>query len=142
MSRLPASKVARNLVATGQRARMATREVTDYKNNDRRSLVTLQDRLIPLRAAFGLDRTLDVDEARIERYKEERRSARKANATINRELAALRRAFRLGVRQKRISRSPEIEMLGEAAPREGFVEPNQFEKLVRHLPVYLQDFAS
>ena len=28
--------------------------VTDYKNNARRSLATLEDRLIPLKAAFGL----------------------------------------------------------------------------------------
>jgi len=32
-------------------------------------------------------------------------------------------------------------MLAEAPPREGFVEPNQFEGLVGHLPEYLRDFA-
>ncbi len=117
--------------------------VTDYRNNERRSLATLEDRLIPLRAAFGLDRAVDVDEARIEKYKANRLAQKKAAATVNRELAALRRAFYLSVKQKRISRSraPDIEMLAEAAPREGFVEPNRFEVLADHLPDYLRDFA-
>jgi integrase len=64
-----------------------------------------------------------------------------AAATVNRELAALRRAFRLGVKHKRISRVPDIEMLEEAPPRERLLEPNQFEALLPHLPPYLQDFA-
>jgi integrase len=121
--------------------------VTDYKANGKRSLDTLEDRLVPLRAAFGLDRAIDVDEARIEKYKAERLVSKArgdklvAPATVNRELAALRRAFRLGVKQRRISRAPDIEMLAEAPPREGFVEPNRFEGLVSHLPAYLQDFA-
>jgi len=121
--------------------------VADYKANGKRSLDTLEDRLIPLRAAFGLDRAIDVDEARIEKYKVERLASKArgdklvAPATVNRELAALRRAFRLGVKQKRISRAPDIEMLAEAPPREGFVEPNRFEGLLSHLPAYLQDFT-
>lgn len=115
--------------------------VTDYKNNRRRSLDTLLDRLIPLRAAFGLDRAIDVDEARIERYKADRLAQGRAAATVDRELAVLRRAFRLGVKQKRISRGAEIEMLAEAPPREGFVEPNQFEDIRGSLPEDLRDFA-
>jgi len=59
-----------------------------------------------------------VHEARVEAYKAHRLGEKKAGATVNRELAALRRAFRLGVKQKRISRAPEIEMLAEAPPRE------------------------
>ncbi len=115
--------------------------VIDYKNNKRRSLATLEDRLIPLRAAFDLDRAIDVDEVRIEHYKADRLAAKKAAATVNRELAALRRAFTLAVKHKRISRAPSLAMLEEAAPREGFLEPNQFEMLVPRLPAYLQDFA-
>lgn len=121
--------------------------VTDYKNNGRRSLATLEDRLIPLKAAFGLDRAIDADEARIEQYKADRLASTRrggkpvAAATVNRELAALRRAFRLGVKHKRISRAPDIEMLEEAPPREGFLKPNQFEALLPRLPQYLHDFA-
>jgi integrase len=115
--------------------------VIDYTNSARRSLDTLTCHLKPVRAAFGFDRAVDVTEARLERYKHDRLAAGKAPATINRELAAIRRAFRLGVKQKRIAQAPGVEMLTEAAPREGFVEPNQFERLVSHLPAYLQDAA-
>jgi integrase len=115
--------------------------VQDYKNNGRRSLATLEAHLKPLRAAFPLDAALSVTETRIERYKAERLEAKKAPATINRELAALRRAFALGVKQKLISRAPSIELLTENNARQGFAEPADFEAVVGHLPAYLQDFA-
>jgi hypothetical protein len=121
--------------------------MTHYKNNNRRSTDTLEDRLIPLRAAVGLDRAVDVDETRIEKYKAERLASKRrggklvAPATVNRELAVLRLAFNLAVRQRRLSRTPIIEMLAEPPAREGFVEPNQFEKLVAELPDYLQDLS-
>src|SRR5439155_18017676 len=57
------------------------------------------------------------------------------------EHAALRRAFSLAVKHKLLSRAPSIDMLEEAPPREGFVEPGAFERLVAHLPEYLRDFA-
>jgi hypothetical protein len=107
--------------------------VTDYKINGQRSLVTLEGRLFHLRAAFGLDRAVDVDEVRIERYKADRLASKHrgnqhvAPATVNRELAVIRRAFRLGAKHKRITRVPDIAMLAETAPREGFLEPNKFE---------------
>lgn len=113
----------------------------DYEVNGRRSLPTLGFRLAPLRAAFAGARALDVTEPRIERYKAARLAEGLAAATVNRELAALRRAFRLGVKQHRVSRAPDISMLAEAQPREGFVEPNQFKVLVPHLAPYLQDFV-
>lgn len=115
--------------------------VGDYKNNGRRSLSTLTAHLKPLRAAFPLDPALSVSETRIERYKAERLEAKKAPATINRELAALRRAFALGVKQKRIAQAPGIEMLAENNARQGFAEPGDFEAVVPHLPEYLRDFA-
>jgi integrase len=112
--------------------------IADYQNNNCRSLATLEDRLIPLRAAFGLDRAVDVDEARIARYQADRLAEGRAAGTVNRELAALRRALRLGFKHKQISRVPDVAILAEAAPREGFVEPNQYERLHAHLPAYMQ----
>jgi integrase len=45
------------------------------------------------------------------------------------------------VRQKRLSTAPAIEMLQEGAPRQGFLEPADFERVTRHLPADLTDFA-
>jgi integrase len=114
--------------------------VLDYRNNGRKSLTALESHMRPLRAAFPLDAAIHVTEARIEKYKAERLATRKP-ATVNRELAALRRAFTLAVRRRRISAAPQIEMLQENNARQGFAEPSDFEAIVGHLPEYLQDFA-
>jgi len=114
--------------------------VLDYKNNGRKSLRGLVSHLTPLRAAFPLDAAIHITEVRVEKYKSERLATRKP-ATVNRELAALRRAFALAVRQRRISSAPHIETLQENNARQGFAEPADFEGIVGHLPDYLQDFA-
>jgi integrase len=125
---------------------LATLE-TEYSINGRRSLKTLQARVKHLKDAFGNCRAIDVDEDRIERYKQMRLAEKSKNekltqpATVNRELAALRTAFRLAVRQKRLSGAPAIDLLVENNVRHGFVEPAAFEKIVSALPDYLRDFA-
>jgi integrase len=120
---------------------------TEYEINRRRSFGTLKGRLVHLRAAFGSCRALDVNEAKIELYKQTRlvEKATRGNrpvqpATINRELSMLRKAFRLGVRQRRIAAAPTIDMLAENNVRQGFVEPRDFEKIVTSLPKHLRDF--
>lgn len=79
---------------------------------------------------------INVDEAAIGAYMAQRKSAGAANATINRELAFLKRGFRLN--RKLLSSIPEIRLLKEAPPREGFVTLEQLERAFHHLP---QDFA-
>jgi hypothetical protein len=109
--------------------------LVDYQNNGRRSLGTLKWRLRPLQAAFRLDRAIDLTEVRIERYKSERLGTKRrgdkfvAPATINRELAALKRAFKLAVEQKRLSTMPVIKLLAENNVRQGFVEPPLFKRV-------------
>ena len=63
-------------------------------------------------------------------------------ATVNRELAALRRAFRIAVRQKQLSTMPTVTLLAEHNARQGFVEPATFEAIVVNLPEELQDLAT
>ena len=48
--------------------------------------------------------------------------------------------FRLGVRYKMVSadRAPFIEMHSPSEPRQGFIEREQYEKLLSHLPEWLQ----
>jgi integrase len=55
-----------------------------------------------------------------------------SNATINRDLAALRRAFRLGLRAGKLQRIPNFPHLKEAAPRAGFVEEAVYAKLAKN----------
>jgi integrase len=114
--------------------------ILDYKNNGRKSLRGLISHLRPIRAAFPLDAAVHVTEPRIEKYKAERLATRQP-ATVNRELAALRRAFALAVKQRRLSSAPHIETLAENNARQGFAEPSDFEAIVAHLSGYLQGFA-
>lgn len=84
---------------------------------------------------------MDVRGSHVERYKAARVTEKKAPATINRELAALRRAFRLAVKQERLTTMPTIQLLAEHNVREGFITPADFEKLLAALPEHLQDFT-
>jgi integrase len=121
--------------------------VRDYEHNGRRSLDTLKGRLEPLRLALGTRRTVDVSGATIEQYKADRLAAKTkrgttvAAATLNRELAALKRAFRLAIQQDRIGHAPVIKLLAEHNVRQGFVEPATFEDIVKHLSDPIGDIA-
>lgn len=117
--------------------------VADYTANGRRSGATLAFRLAPLREAFGQGKAHDVKASSIKRYTDQRRAAGKAPATINRELAALRRAFTIAVEQERLSSAsiPRVKLFAEHNARQGFLERADFEAVVSRLPVYLQDYA-
>ena len=63
-----------------------------------------------------------------------------ANATINRDLAALRRLLTLGANQTppRVNRVPYIPMLKENNVRKGFFEHDNFISFREELPAYLR----
>lgn len=127
-------------------ARVTMRELfdllkIDYQNNGRRSARTLGVRLVQLREAFGSTKASAVTGERIERYKRDRLAAGRQPATVNRELAALRRAFKLALALGTLSRIPVVTLLAEDNARQGFVNPADFESIVKHLPEYLQDVA-
>ena len=60
----------------------------------------------------------------------------RANATINRDLACLKRMFNLGVKCKprKVYVMPVIEMLPEHNVREGFFESVKYDKFIEYLP--------
>ena len=80
---------------------------------------------------FGAMRAPRVTTADIAAYTAKRREEGAAPATINRELAALRRMFRLGAEATPplVERVPRIHLLTETNVRTGFVEQSDFEKL-------------
>jgi integrase len=64
-----------------------------------------------------------------------------SNGTIILELAALRRAFAVMVEARKLSRDhvPVMPMLPKPKPRQGFLEPADFERLCAALPEHLHD---
>src|SRR5262245_43681966 len=84
---------------------------TEYQANARRSLRRLGFAIQRLTPVFGAVRAAHLTTAGITQYKAQRQGEGAANATINRELAALKRALSLAHRAERIQRMPYIEML-------------------------------
>jgi hypothetical protein len=73
--------------------------VNDYRNNGRKSLPHLEQVRLPKFAdVFEGMKTIDITNATVERYKSLRLKDGAAPATLNRELAALKRMYRLGLR--------------------------------------------
>ena len=66
------------------------------------------------------------------------RQGRKA-PTINREIAVLRSAFRLGYRHDLVARVPAIKLLPDGAVRNEFFTREEIEALLPCLPGYLRD---
>jgi integrase len=83
---------------------------------------------------FGGWHITDIDAAVVLRYVAERRRQGKAPATINIELATLRRALRLAQELGHLASVPIIRTLRPAPPRQGFFEPDEFEAVARELP--------
>lgn len=111
----------------------------DYRERGHRSLEAVKR--VPLK---HLDRAFSgkpvkiftADRDRVSEYRTGRLGEGAAPASVNYELAILRRMFRLGVKNGRITPAmvPWIEIHDPRNARQGFVTPEQFAKLIAALP--------
>ncbi|MEW6325755.1 MAG: tyrosine-type recombinase/integrase [Nitrospirota bacterium] len=111
--------------------------LTDYRVNGKRSLPKAERNVKQLRDFFGEIKAQDVTTARIRDFIAHRQGAKRkkiSNATINRELACLKRAYSLAVREERLDRRPYVPMLAEQNVRKGFFEDAELAKVLSHLP--------
>jgi integrase len=115
--------------------------VTDYKVNERKSTDDLEGRIVHLREFFGGWRATAIDAGQIDAYKAHRLAEKAKPATINRELACLRRMFRLGGRSGRVTHKLEVTLLAENNRRRGFFEREEHDTVVGHLPEDAGDVA-
>jgi integrase len=78
--------------------------------------------------------------AQVRQYIGGRQTAGRSNATINRELAIVRRGFKLGAQQDPplVHRQPAIPVLAEDNVRQGFLEQDEYERLLEELPTTLK----
>jgi site-specific recombinase XerD len=104
----------------------------DYARKGNKSRV--EYRLKHLADAFGGWPALRITTTAVEQYADERRKAGAAVATVNRDLAVLRRAFRLAVQKNVLPSMPTITTTSEVGnERGGFIDPPDFDALLGEL---------
>src|SRR5882762_1367155 len=115
----------------------------DYANAGNRSYRTLRFRLAPLRAELGHLRAVQITSTVIEAYKARRLSQSMAKATVNRELAALRRAYKLASTAEpplvSPARVPSVKMFEEDNVRTWLLDYTDYVALRTHLPSPIDD---
>jgi len=113
----------------------------DYREQRRHSIRDAVRIMNTLERTFGGDRAVDITTARMSRYRADRAREGVSETTINRELAAIRRAFSLAItKHKKLTTRPHVPIVSEDGnEREGFLEPADCKRLVALLPADVAD---
>jgi len=122
----------------------AVRDVLDdYRLNRRRSLPDVERHIrLHLLPFFGRRRMAAITTTDVRRYVACRQNEGAKNATINRELSVVKRAFTLAIATGTLAVRPHIALLREDNVRRGFFANDEFEAVRRQLPPDLADFVS
>lgn len=133
--RLPALKAERTTFEE-----LAGLFLQDYQINGRKTLQRAQELTATLRKTFGKFRACRMTSEHIRAYIIRRQSEGLANATINRELAALKRMYRLATQQTPplVITTPHIPHLQENNVRQGFFTEDEFKVLRAVIPDHVK----
>ena len=146
--RLREGDVARGVPITPQVGRLRFEEaaadlMTDYRVNGRRSAGHLERRLrLHLEPFFGGRRMAALGSSHVRTYVDARQAAGASNASINRELAVLKRMFTLAIAGGALLHRPHIPMLKERNVRSGFFERDEFEAVRAQLSPALRSVTT
>jgi Phage integrase family len=101
-------------------AELADDVVTDDKVNEQDSLDKAERSAKRIKEFFGKAKAHSVKGDSIKKFIAKRQEEKAANATINRELAFLKRAYNLGIEAEKIVRKPYIPQLKEDNVRNAY----------------------
>jgi integrase len=116
--------------------------VNDYRINAKDSLDKAERSANRIKGFFGGYKAHSIGTDLVKKYIAQRQADGAANATINRELAFLKRGFNLGIQAEKILRKPYIPMLKENNVRQGFFERSEFIAFRAALADYLRPVAT
>lgn len=122
--------------------------LADYEENDKKSLRRAKASAEHLRGFFGRWKATEITTAQVRKYIKQRKESKgkPKNATINRELAALKAMFNLAARETppKVDKAqiPYIPTLKENNVRKGFFEHGDFLALRQELPEHLRGIAT
>jgi integrase len=111
--------------------------LSDLRRNRRRSFHDAENNVrTHLLPAFGSRKANELTSIEIDRFIELKQQQGFSNASINRYLSSLKRAFKLGAEATPplVTRLPKIHMLQEDNVREGFLDHRDYERLRDLLP--------
>ena len=115
----------------------------DYAINDRASIEDMRRRCrLHISPRLGHLTAGKVSNRTLQEYILERKDEKAANASINRELAIIKRAFELGLRDGSVSSKPYIEDLPENNVRTGFFTGDGFQSVLNHATPLLKEVAT
>jgi integrase len=114
--------------------------IMDYEINKKKSIDRMKRSVNHLQSYFDGFKAVDITTKEVQKYIQKRLKDKKANATINRELAALKRMFSLGQHHDppMVRQIPHMPMLEENNVRQGFFTKGEYQALQKHLPVFLR----
>ena len=116
----------------------------DYRINNKKSIDKAERSVRHLKSSLGGMKAVQITTPAINEYIIKRLDEGAANASINRELSALKRMLNIGASQTppMVDRVPAIKMLKEDNVRKGFFEQDEFFALREALPDYLKGFVT
>ena len=121
----------------------AAQVVLDYRVNGKKTADQVERRIrLHLEPFFGGRRLVSISSDDARAYIGHRQEEGAANATINRELAVVKRSFRLVEQSGKILHRPHIPMLREDNVRRGFFGADQFEAVRAALPPELRGMVT
>jgi integrase len=113
--------------------------VEDYRDNKRNTTYDTQKRIDKhLRPFFGQKRASQIGTKLLKEYRRKRDASGDAEATINKELTWLRRAFKLGLRNEPtlVLNVPYFPITDPDNVREGIVAHQKYREIRNSLPAY------